>query len=60
MGETLFEHMAVLGPIFTADNLTDGLINMNDVLQPMSVLAFLFSMANKKVLITFSVDISGQ
>lgn len=42
MGETLFEHMAVLGPIFTADNLTDGLINMNDVLQPMSVLVFLF------------------
>lgn len=25
--------MAVFGPIFTADNVTDGLVNMNDVLQ---------------------------
>lgn len=25
--------MAVYGPIFTADNVTDGLINMNSVLQ---------------------------
>lgn len=58
MGETLFEHMAVFGPIFTADNLTDGLINMNDVLQPMSVLLYLFlngkwKSVNKKFLLTF-------
>lgn len=29
----MYEHMAVYGPIFTADNVTDGLVNMNDVLQ---------------------------
>lgn len=33
VGQTLYEHMAVYGPIFTADNVTDGLINMNDVVQ---------------------------
>ncbi|XP_055314160.1 glucose dehydrogenase [FAD, quinone]-like isoform X2 [Sitodiplosis mosellana] len=33
VGQTLHEHMAVFGPIFTADNVTDGLVNMNDVLQ---------------------------
>lgn len=29
----MYEHMAVYGPIFTADNLGDGLVNQNDVLQ---------------------------
>lgn len=29
----MYEHMAVFGPVFTANNLTDGLINMDSVIQ---------------------------
>lgn len=34
VGKTLYEHMAVFGPIFTIQNGTDGLININDVITP--------------------------
>lgn len=33
VGKTLYEHMAVFGPIFTLDNLTDSLTSIDDVIQ---------------------------
>lgn len=34
VGQTLYEHMSVFGPIFTIENESDGLISSEDVLKP--------------------------
>lgn len=32
VGQTLYEHMGVMGPVFTVTNANDGLVNLEDIL----------------------------